>query len=56
MQGAINIYTKSNLRSLLLHNVSPDGASLQRSTVIVFHCEFSSKRGPSLSVNLYCHV
>jgi len=48
VQGAINIYTKSSLRSLLLHNVSTDGASGQRSPIVVFHCEFSSKRGPSL--------
>jgi len=51
LQGAINVYTKTNLRSLLLQNASPDGASEQRS-IIIFHCEFSSKRGPSLWVQL----
>ena len=48
VQGAINIYTKSSIKSLLLQNSSLDVVTEQHFAIVVFHCEFSSKRGPSL--------
>ena len=43
IRGAINIFTKKMLIEYFFHENSPSS-----STVIIFHCEFSSKRGPKL--------
>lgn len=46
MQGAVNVYTREGLLEQLL---SPDSvAKLTERNIMVFHCEFSSERGPSL--------
>ncbi|CAF2409182.1 unnamed protein product [Rotaria sp. Silwood2] len=42
--SAVNIYTENDLRLLFTKLVS----SSCRPTIIVFHCEFSSERGPRL--------
>lgn len=47
--GAINIYTKEQCLELLnKENVPLSGSDDQRRHILVFHCEFSSERGPNL--------
>jgi rhodanese-related sulfurtransferase len=50
IQGAVNIYTKSDLINEFFMNPI-DGIGSKHPTtrtIVVFHCEFSSKRGPSM--------
>ncbi|XP_064465882.1 M-phase inducer phosphatase-like isoform X2 [Ornithodoros turicata] len=45
ISGAVNIYTREDLMSCLL----PEKMTNQEQKVLVFHCEFSSERGPKMS-------
>lgn len=51
IDGAVNIYTKEQISELLHENHLPITSPYKRH-VLVFHCEFSSERGP----NLYRHL
>jgi hypothetical protein len=49
IRGAINLYTEEQIRDVFMKNgivphVSADG----KRNILVFHCEFSSERGPKL--------
>ena len=55
IQGAVNIYTREALiEKFFNENANADSGTSKRK-VIIFHCEFSSKRGPKLLVNLSDH-
>ena len=43
IQGAINLYTKDNVYNLLNQPVTEG-----KPHILVFHCEFSSERGPKM--------
>nr|CAH7745696.1 unnamed protein product [Callosobruchus chinensis] len=47
INGAENIYTKEQCMQMLQEKQLP-GSSLQKRHILVFHCEFSSERGPNL--------
>ncbi|KAL1493446.1 hypothetical protein ABEB36_011497 [Hypothenemus hampei] len=47
IDGAVNIYTKDQISQLLEETRSPASSSNKRN-ILVFHCEFSSERGPNL--------
>jgi len=44
IEGAVNLYTKAQIQAFLEEAVT----SSSRKHVIIFHCEFSSERGPKL--------
>jgi 3-mercaptopyruvate sulfurtransferase SseA len=44
IKGAVNLYTKEAVNSLLYTSVSPFG----KPNVLIFHCEFSSERAPKM--------
>lgn len=44
IRGAINLYTKDSIRNFLNETMT----SSEKNHVIVFHCEFSSERGPKM--------
>lgn len=46
--GAINIYTKEGLMQRFFDENSDEENRTSKRKVIIFHCEFSSKRGPKL--------
>eukprot|EP00794_Sanderia_malayensis_P005545 gene5545-6230_t len=46
IKGAINIYTKEDI---IEHFLKKPLAKSEKRNIIIFHCEFSSKRAPSLS-------
>jgi len=48
IRGALNIYTKEGIMQEFLANPLKT-AEFNKRLVIVFHCEFSSERGPNLS-------
>lgn len=48
IEGAINIYTKDQCMELLTNFDLSGQESRKRSNILVFHCEFSSERGPNL--------
>lgn len=49
IRHAKNVYTKENLIELFLTNPTlKSSASANKRTIIIFHCEFSSERGPNL--------
>jgi rhodanese-related sulfurtransferase len=43
IRGAVNMYTKDEVHSLLTTNVTSE-----KPHVLIFHCEFSSERGPKM--------
>ena len=43
IRGAVNLYTKDDVNTLLTTPVSDD-----KRHVLIFHCEFSSERGPKM--------
>lgn len=43
IRGALNLYTKDDVNALLQESFTPE-----RPRVIIFHCEFSSERGPRM--------
>ena len=43
INGAVNLYTKDDVNSLL-QNISQS----HKPRVLIFHCEFSSERGPKM--------
>ncbi|XP_076262381.1 M-phase inducer phosphatase-like isoform X2 [Rhynchophorus ferrugineus] len=47
IEGALNIYTKEQISELLHENHVPASNNGKRH-ILVFHCEFSSERGPNL--------
>lgn len=47
IQGARNIYTKDDISSEFLQQ--PKKSLTGKKTILIFHCEFSSKRGPDMS-------
>ncbi|XP_052820196.1 M-phase inducer phosphatase 1-like [Mya arenaria] len=44
IRGAINLYTKDSIRNFLNETMT----SSEKNHVIVFHCKFSSERGPKM--------
>jgi len=44
IDGAINMYSKAQIQAFLEETMT----SLSRKHVLVFHCEFSSERGPKM--------
>jgi len=54
IRGAINIYTEKEITEFL-HLEIENPSEQQDVHIIVFHCEFSSQRGPSLSRHLRKH-
>ncbi|XP_052778611.1 M-phase inducer phosphatase-like [Mya arenaria] len=46
IRGAVNLFTRDMVRDFLLAHVVDDATSGQH--VLVFHCEFSSERGPKM--------
>lgn len=47
IKGARNIYTKEDIYSEFLEK--PKKSLTGKKTILIFHCEFSSKRGPDMS-------
>ncbi|KAK9709951.1 m-phase inducer phosphatase [Basidiobolus ranarum] len=47
IEGAINLSTKDEMEKQLLEN-----CNFSKRTVVVFHCEYSSKRGPRMALHL----
>lgn len=45
-QGARNIYTKEDIYREFLEK--PKRSLTGKKTILIFHCEFSSKRGPDM--------
>ena len=48
IQGAINIDNQQTCEKELLHDLDKLRHLMQTNTIIVFHCEFSERRGPTL--------
>mmetsp|Transcript_44487 Transcript_44487/g.59023 ORF Transcript_44487/g.59023 Transcript_44487/m.59023 type:complete len:106 (+) Transcript_44487:659-976(+) len=48
IKGAINIDNQEALERVFLHDVEKLRQLMRSRTIIVFHCEFSEKRGPTL--------
>ena len=48
IKGAINIDSQEALEREFLHDLSKLRLLMSSRTIIVFHCEFSEKRGPGL--------
>ena len=46
IQGAVNIYTKEDMLSEFIEK--PKKSLTGKKTILIFHCEFSSKRGPDM--------
>lgn len=48
ISGALNLYTKEQISELFESKI--DGAKIEETKrhILVFHCEFSSERGPNL--------
>ena len=46
IQGAVNIYTKEDMLSEFIEK--PNKSLTGKKTILIFHCEFSSKRGPDM--------
>ena len=58
IQGAVNINTPALLEDFLLGKeaakpMPSTSGDPNRKTVLIFHCEFSVKRAPTLYVSLY---
>ncbi len=52
IKGAVNYYTKGNIMDEFLRNNKHElyaSRSSTRRTILVFHCEFSSERGPNMA-------
>lgn len=43
VRGAVNLYTKDAINSLLQNSMTSN-----KRHVLIFHCEFSSERGPKM--------
>ena len=48
IKGAINIDNQALLEQTFLHDLQKVRELMRTKTILVFHCEFSQKRGPSL--------
>jgi 3-mercaptopyruvate sulfurtransferase SseA len=48
IKGAFNIDNQDALERLLMHDLEKLRSLMQENTIIVFHCEFSEKRAPTL--------
>ena len=46
IQRAVNIYTKEDMLSEFIEK--PKKSLTGKKTILIFHCEFSSKRGPDM--------
>lgn len=46
--GAINLYTPEQILEEFMKNPSQTSAPSEKRDIIIFHCEFSSERGPKL--------
>lgn len=49
VKGAVNCYTKDNIVDVFLKHKLYQSDNPSKRTVLIFHCEFSSERGPTLS-------
>ena len=48
IEGAVNVYTKDQCMELLNNFNTAANEHMKRSNILIFHCEFSSERGPNL--------
>ena len=48
VKGAVNLYTEDDIDLFLKKEVLEGTGKEQRTHILVFHCEFSSQRGPGL--------
>lgn len=50
IQGAINIFTKDSIVETFFNENTPSNEAESKRHIIIFHCEFSSERGPTMYV------
>jgi len=57
IQGAINLYTQDQIIEELVNKKAPEVPNVdgENRNILIFHCEFSSERGPKLSRFLRNH-
>jgi len=49
IQGAKNLYTRDEIYREFITSAEHRSSSSSKRTILIFHCEFSSERGPRLS-------
>jgi M-phase inducer phosphatase len=55
IHGAINLYTQDQIIEELVNKKAPEVPNVNGRNILIFHCEFSSERGPKLSRFLRNH-
>lgn len=53
--GAINLYTQEQILEELVNKIQVEAGDDEKRHILIFHCEFSSERGPKLSRFLRNH-